>query len=43
MKAKKLAEILLEHPDVEVYAYGIRGTVESHNIIFNGENYYIGN
>lgn len=42
MKAKDLAKLFLEHPDKEVYAYGIKGTVESHNVVFNGENYYIG-
>jgi hypothetical protein len=42
MKAKDMAKILMEHPDAEVATYGIRGNVESRNLIFNGVNWWIG-
>lgn len=42
MKAKDLAEELMEHPENEVYCFGIKGSIESHNVIFNGFNWWIG-
>lgn len=42
MTAKDLAEHLMKHPNAQVYTYGVRGALVENKVIFNGENWWIG-